>query len=448
MALTHAAVLSAAPRPKIYKIHDRLGLFLEVTAQGGKRWRAKFRFANRENRLSLGIFPMVGLRAARLRNAELRAQFASGVDPSALRKQAKRLAQQDNSFEGIAREWFKTFSRGWAASHADKIIRRLENYVFPWIGRAPIRDVRATDLLECIRRLEHQNNNETARRVLQTCGQILRYAILTDRAEIDVSRHLRGTLVPAKHKHWASVKSPKEVGALMRAIEGYDGRLVTRFALRLAPLVFVRPGELRQAAWREFDFEQREWRIPADRMKSRFPHIVPLSTQALALLRELKPLTGANRFLFIGDRDPERPMSNNVLNAALRRLGYGKHDMTPHGFRSMASTLLNELGWRGDAIERQLAHGERDAIRDAYNYAQYLPERRAMMQAWADYLEHLRKTDYLHSDEIALRTDCSVGRSIADTKGPYGQQYNLHAANTESKVRECWVGTGWAHKGL
>ena len=220
MALTHAAVLSAASRPKTYKIHDRLGLFLEVTAQGGKRWRAKFRFANRENRLSLGIFPMVGLRAARLRNAELRAQVASGVDPSALRKQAKRLAQQDNSFQGIAREWFKTFSRGWVASHADKTIRRLENYAFPWIGKVPIRDVRATDLLECIRRLEHQNNNETARRVLQTCGQILRYAILTDRAEIDVSRHLRGTLVPAKHKHWASVKSPKEVGALMRAIEG------------------------------------------------------------------------------------------------------------------------------------------------------------------------------------------------------------------------------------
>jgi integrase len=433
MPLTHAAVLSAATRPKTYKIHDRLGLFLEVTAQGGKRWRAKFRFANRENRLSLGIFPMVGLRAARLLNAELRAQIARGVDPSGLRKEAKRLARIDNSFEAIAREWFKTFSSGWAASHADKVIRRLENYVFPWIGKVPVRDVKARDLLECIRRLEHQNTNETARRVLQSCGQILRYAVVTERAEIDVSHHLRGALAPINTKHLASVRSPKEVGALMRAIEGYDGRMVTRFALRLAPLVFVRPGELRQAGWHEFDFEQREWRIPAERMKARFPHIVPLSTQALALLREFKALTGTNRFLFIGDRDPERPMSNNVLNAALRRLGYSKHDMTPHGFRSMASTLLNELGWSGDAIERQLAHGERDAVRGAYNYAQYLPERRAMMQAWADYLEHLRKTDYLHSDEIALRTDCAIGRSIAGAEGPFGKRYNLHAANTESR---------------
>ncbi len=219
------------------------------------------------------------------------------------------------------------------------------------------------NVLECLRRLEHQNTHETARRVLRYCSQTLRYAIMTGRAETDVLGQLRGALAPRKIRHLASVKDPQRVGALLRAIDCYDGRLVTKLALRFAPVVFVRPGELRHAAWRDFDFLQREWRIPAEQMKARQPHIVPLSSQAMELLRELQPLTGMSRFLFPGERSADRPMSNNTLNAALRRLGYGPGDMTAHGFRSMASTLLNELGWSIDAIERQLAHANACQIR-------------------------------------------------------------------------------------
>lgn len=393
MPLTHTLVVNAQPRGKMYRLFDGSGgLYLEVTPRGGKWWRVKYRLAGCDQRLSLGVFPVVGLKLARLRCMEVRAQLAAGLDPSGLRKAAKlKLARKEETFEAIAREWHESLSWRWTDSYGDRILRRLETYVFPWLGRLPITQVKAVGILECLRRLEHQNTHETARRVLQSCGQVIRYAILTDRAETDVSCQLYRALVPRRGKHAASIKNPKEVGALMRAIDGYDGRLITKFALHLAPLVFVRPGELRNATWDEFDFAQREWRIPAGRMKARQPHIVPLSRQALSLLRELQPLTGDNRFLFPGERATDRPMSDNTLNAALRRLGYGKDQMTAHGFRAMASTLLNELGWSGDAIERQLAHGERKGSRAVYNYAQYLPEREEMMQAWANYLDHLRR---------------------------------------------------------
>jgi len=262
--------------------------------------------------------------------------------------------------------------------------------VFPWLGKLPITAVKAIDILECLRRLEHQNTPETARRVLQSCGQILRYAMLTDRAGVDVSQNLHRVLLPRAEKHFSTLRSPREVGALLRAIDGYDGRLITKYALRLAPLVFVRPGELCHATWSEFDFVQREWRIPAGRMKARQLHIVPLPRQVLALLGELQPLTGDDGFLVPSERAVDRPMSDNTLNAALRRLGYGSDQMTAHGFRAIASTLLNELGWSGDAIERQLAHGEKNGARAVYNYAQYLPEREKMMRAWGDHLDHLR----------------------------------------------------------
>ena len=326
-----------------------------------------------------------------MRCIELRAQIAAGVDPSALRKASKQhRAPINETFEAIAREWHENVSRSWADSHADRNLRRLESYVFPWIGRVPIRKVTAVDLLSCIHRLEHQNTHETARRVLQICGQVFRYAIMTGRAETDVTLHLRGALAGRNRKHLASIRSPREFGALLRAIDGYNGTLVAKCALRLAPLVFVRPGELRNAQWSEFDFVQAEWRIPTHRMKARLPHIVPLSSQALSLLQDLKPLTGRGMYVFPSERSSTRPLSNNTLNAALRRLGYGRDDMTAHGFRATASTLLNELGWTADAIERHLAHGDRNATRSVYNYAQYLPERRLMMQAWADYLDHLR----------------------------------------------------------
>ncbi len=296
----------------------------------------------------------------------------------------------ENTFKAVAREWFDMFSKPWAKGHADKIIRRLELYIFPWLGARPIKAITAQELLAVLRRIEGRGANETAHRAMQVCGRIFRYAVATGRAERDPSRDLSGALAPAKEKHLASITDPQEVGALLRAIDAYKGEWITRCALRLAPLVFVRPGELRHARWSEIDFEKAEWRIPAARMKMRMQHIVPLSSQAINVLRDLQQLTGKFDFAFPGTRSRERPMSENTVTAALRRMGYGGDDMTGHGFRSMASTLLNEQGWNWDAIERQLAHGERDAVRAAYNYAQHLPERRKMMQAWANHLDQLK----------------------------------------------------------
>jgi integrase len=267
---------------------------------------------------------------------------------------------------------------------------RLKNDVFPWIGSMPISKISAPELLSCLRRIEAHGKLETAHRVHQSCGTIFRYAVATGRAERDPSGDLRGAIPPAQGKHHASITDPTKIGGLLRAINGYDGSSIVRFALQLASLVFVHPGELRRAEWKEFNLDEYEWRIPAERMKMGEVHIVPLSKQAVAVLQELKPITGAGRYVFPGARTSSRPLSDNALNAALRRMGLEQGTMTAHGFRSMASTLLNEQGWNRDAIERQLARGERDAIRAAYNYAEHLPERRKMMQAWADYLDGLR----------------------------------------------------------
>jgi integrase len=269
-------------------------------------------------------------------------------------------------------------------------MRRLEMDVFPWVGSRPVSQITAPELLSCLRRIESRGALDTAHRAHQNCSQVFRYAIATGRAERDPAADLRGALPPPAGGHFASTTEPSKIGALLRAIDGYEGTFVARCALRLAPLVFVRPGELRMAEWAEFHLDDAEWRIPAERMKARVQHIVPLSTQAVSILRDLHPFSGSGRFLFPSVRTPARPMSNNTLNAGLRRLGYTTDDQTAHGFRSMASTLLNEQGWNRDAIERQLAHGERDEVRAAYNYAQHLPERRKMMQAWADYLDGLR----------------------------------------------------------
>lgn len=333
----------------------------------------------------------MSLSEAREKRDQARKLLAAGVDPGENRK-AQKSAKMDsaaNSFEVIAREWFGKFSPSWAASHADKIIRRLERDVFPWIGKQPIADITAPTLLATMRRIENRGAVETAHRALQNCSQIFRYAIATGRAIRDPGADLRGALPPSKGKHHASITDPKAIGELLRAVAGYQGSLITKCALQLAPLFFVRPGELRKAEWAEFNFDTAEWRIPAERMKMREQHIVPLSTQAIAILKELQPLTGSGRYVFPGARTNGRPMSENTVNAGLRRLGYGSDQMTGHGFRSMASTLLNEQGWNRDAIERQLAHAERDTIRAAYNYAEHLPERRKMMQHWADYLDSI-----------------------------------------------------------
>ena len=388
--LTPSAVQNAKPQAKPYKLADERGMYLLVKPDGARWWRFDYRRPDsaKRNTLSLGTFPDVSLKRAREKRDEVRTLLADGIDPGEKRK-AETLAGAD-SFEAVAREWYAKHSPNWAAGHGDKIIRRLERDVFPWIGSKPIANLTAPDLLIVLRKIDARGARETAHRAHQNCGQVFRYAIATGRATYDPTPSLRGAIPPAQAKHFASITNPDRIGELLRAIDGYTGYYVTRGALQLAPLVFVRPGELRAAEWAEIDLDKHEWRIPAVRMKMNAPHIVPLSSQAVAILRDLQPLTGNGRLVFPSLRTRERAMSENTVNAALRRLGYDGDTMTGHGFRSMASTLLNEQGWHRDAIERQLAHAERDAIRAAYNYAEHLPERRKMMQAWADYLDGLR----------------------------------------------------------
>ena len=390
--LSNLLINKTKPQTKTVRLSDGRGMYLEISPTGGKWWRFKYRLDGKEKRISLGVYPDVGLADARDKREEARRLVAAGIDPTEHRKAAKvaLVESTENTFEAIAREWFGLFSKPWAPGHADKIIRRLELNVFPWIGTRNIKAITAPELLAVLRRIETRGANETAHRALHVCGREFRFAVATGRAERDPSRDLSGALAPTKEKHLATITDPQEVGALLRAIDSYEGAWITRCALRLAPLVFVRPGELRQAQWAEFDFEKSEWRIPATRMKMRVQHIVPLSTQAIEILRDLQPLTGRFPFAFPSVRSRFRAMSENTITAALRRMGYTGQDMTGHGFRSMASTLLNEQGWNRDAIERQLAHGERDAVRAAYNYAEHLPERRRMMQAWADYMDQLK----------------------------------------------------------
>jgi integrase len=398
MALSDVAVRSAKPTAKTYKLFDGEGLYLEVNPAGGKWWRWKYRFGGKEKRLSLGVYPDVALKAARDKRAAARRLLAAGIDPGEARRAEKVAQAGAESFEAIAREWHAKFSPGWVASHGDRILRRFESDIFPWLGKRPIADVKAPEMLAVLRRIESRGAQETAHRAMQNCGQVFRYAVATGRAERDPTGDLRGALPPPKGRHHASIIEPKRIGELLRAIDAYEGFFATKCALRLAPLVFVRPGELRKAQWQEIDLDNAEWRIPAERMKMREQHIVPLSRQAMDILRELEPLTngriaattGAGRYVFPSARSRERPMSNNAVLAALRRMGYAKDEMTGHGFRSMASTLLHEQGWNHQVIERQLAHAERNAVSAAYNFAEHLPERRKMMQAWADYLDALK----------------------------------------------------------
>jgi integrase len=389
--LTDIAVRNAKPAAKALRLFDANGLYLEVAPAGGKWWRLKYRFGGKEKRISLGVYPEVSLKEARERRDEARRMIARGMDPSEARKAEKAQAVEDEqTFERVAREWFTKFQANWTASHGDRIMRRFELDVFPWLGSRPIREVAPPELLTVIQRIESRGAVETAHRALQNCGQVFRYAVATGRAGRDPSGDLRGAIPPSKEKHHASIIEPKLIAPLLRNLDTYQGSFVVGCALRLAPLVFVRPGELRHAEWTEINLDAQEWRIPAAKMKMREQHIVPLSKQSVAIVQELQPLTGHGRYLFPSERTLSRPMSENTVNGALRRMGYAKDEMTGHGFRSMASTLLNELGFNRDWIERQLAHAERNNIRAAYNFAQHLPERRKMMQAWADHLDSLK----------------------------------------------------------
>ncbi|TQE99653.1 MAG: DUF4102 domain-containing protein [Spiribacter salinus] len=393
MPLTDTAIRNAKPAKKARKLFDGGGLYLEVAPSGGKWWRLKYRYGGKEKRLSLGVYPDVSLKDARERRDEARKLLANDIDPSENRKatRAAKVERAANSFEAIAREWYAKHSPNWSANHANRIIRRLERDIFPWLGGKPIADITAPQLLEVIRRIEQRGALETAHRALGNCGQVFRYAVATGRAERDPSGDLRGALPPVIGTHFASVTEPEKVAEVLRALDSYEGTLPVRCALRLAPLVFVRPGELRHAEWADIDLDSAEWRYTVK--KTNTPHIVPLSRQAVAILRELQPLTGNGQYVFPSARNPkgDKPMSDNAILAAMRRMGISKEEMSGHGFRAMARTILDEvLSFRPDFIEHQLAHAVRDPNGRAYNRTAHLPERSQMMQAWADYLDKLK----------------------------------------------------------
>jgi integrase len=394
--LTETQIRAAKATDKPVKLFDGGGLYLLVNPNGGRWWRLKYRHAGRERGISLGVYPDVALKDARTRRDEARRLISNGVDPSAERRDLK--AAREQTFEGVAREWLAlqekppahTKQAALSASTLMKTRYQLESLLFPEIGSQPISEIDAPRLLSALRKIENRGTHDTAHRTKQLAGRVIRYAIATGRARHDVSADLRGALAPIATQNRAAITEPVRIGELLRAIDGYLGQPVTAGALKLAPLVFVRPGELRGAEWAEIDFDAAEWRIPAERMKMREAHVVPLSTQAIEVLRRLHSLTGTTRFVFPSVRTLTRPISDNTVNAALRRLGYSKEEMCGHGFRALASTCLNEQGWAPDVIELQLAHAERNKVRAAYNRASRLAERRKMMQAWADFLDGLR----------------------------------------------------------
>ena len=393
MPLTDSAIRTAKPKDKAYKLFDGGGMYLEISPSGGKWWRLKYRIDGKEKRISLGVYPDVPLKAARERREEVRKLLANGIDPSVNRKAAKanNLAEQANNFEAVAREWHSKQKTQWTERHAGRVMDRLVKDLFPFLGHLPIRTVSAAELLTALRQKELKGAVYSAKRLRQISDQVFRYAIATGKAERNPAPDLKGALQAPAKTHFAAMTDPKEVGGLMRSIDSYQGNIVTKCALRLAPLVFVRPGELRQAEWSEIDFDAAEWNIPAAKMKMREAHLVPLSKQAVAILQELHPYTGRGRYIFPSMRTSTRPMSDNAVLSALRRMGVGKEEMSGHGFRAMARTILDEvLQVRPDYIEHQLAHAVRDPNGRAYNRTSHLAERRKMMQLWADYLDGLK----------------------------------------------------------
>jgi integrase len=391
MPLTDLDVRRAAAQEKTYRVSDGRGMYLEISPTGGKYWRLKYRFNDRERKLALGVYPDVTLAHARRKRDEARAMLADGIDPGQAKKDRKRLARLNaaTTFEAVALEWFEQQTPGWAPSHSEKIMGRLKKDLFPWLGSRPIADISPPEVLEVLRRAERRGAHDTAHRLQQNCGQIFRYAVVTGRAMRDVSADLRGALRPNKHTHFASITDPEKVGEMLRAFDSFSGTLVVRAALQLAPLLFVRPGELRQAEWTQINLERHEWRYTVS--KTNTEHLVPLARQAVDILKELQALTGNWRYVFTG-RDRRKPMSGAAINAALQRLGFDtKTEITGHGFRAMARTILHErLRFPAEVIEHQLAHRVPDSLGAAYNRTRFIDDRVAMMQAWADYLDRLK----------------------------------------------------------
>ena len=395
--LTDTAIRAAKPKEKRYKLTDGEGLYVEVAPSGGKWWRIKYRFGGKEKRLSLGVYPAVGLKEARSRTAEIKDMLLRGLDPGEERKAAKAEAvavetAKGQTFEAVAREWFEKKRVAWTPGHQKKILSRLENQLFPHLGKEPLAELEAVDYLAAIQKAEARGAIETAHRLAQLCGQVTRYARISGIVKHDAAAGLTEALAPVQTCHYAAITDPAVIGRLLRDIDAYQGEPTICHALRILPYVFVRSGELRAATWEEIDLDAATWVIPAGRMKMRRPHVVPLASQVVKLFRSMREFSGPTGLVFPSTFSATRCISDMGLLNALRRMGYGKETMTIHGFRGMASTLLNEQGYRPDVIEAQLAHGEKNAVRAAYNHAEYLPERRCMMQEWADYLDNLRNS--------------------------------------------------------
>ena len=412
MPLTDTAIRKAMPGPKTRKLSDGKWLYLELSPAGGRWWRLKYRIAGVEKRISLGTYPETSLKAAREKIEEARALVAQGIDPSQARKAAKQeAAHQDEqaqreaqglplhgSFESVAREWFDTRKDEWAPTYAKKIFRRLEVDVFPWLGKLPVPNITPPMVLDMLRKAENRGAIETAHRVLETCGQVFRFAVATGRIESNPARDLKDALRKPMVQHFAAITDPQRFGELLRAIDSYRGTPVVCAALRLMPLMLLRPGELRQAQWDELDLPAATWTVPAARMKREKvgkiygkPHIVPLPRQAVAIFEALKPLTEHSPYVFRGERSAQRPMSDAAINAALRTLGFSADEVTGHGFRASARTMIVErLGIAESVVEAQLAHSVRDNLGRAYNRTEFMQERVRMMQQWADYLDTLR----------------------------------------------------------
>lgn len=392
--LTAISVKNAKSQDKPYKIADEKGMYLLVQPSGGKLWRFDYRFNSKRKTLALGKFPDVSLAEARERHAEARSLLSKypPIDPSIHRKEQKfaLTISQNNTFEEVARDWWQSYMVNKAESHKDKVIRRFELYLFPWIGKYPISSITPPLLLDTIKRIEKLNKLETAHRALQTAGQVFRYAVQTGRTQRDVSADLKGALPPSVVKHMASLTNPKDVSQLLKALDGFNGTFVVQSALRLAPLVFARPGELRRAQWNEINFEDAIWAYTVSKTKT--DHIVPLSRQAVSILKELYPLTGSGKYVFPGGRTAAKPMSESAINSAIRRMGYcTATQITGHGFRAMARTILHErLNISPAILEHQLAHKVPDNLGEAYNRTRFLEQRIETMQIWADYLDELK----------------------------------------------------------
>jgi integrase len=391
MPLSDTAIKNAKPKEKPYKLADEKGLYLLVTVNGGKWWRFDYRLAGKRKTLSMGVYPEISLKEARAKRDKAREQIAKGIDPGITRK-IEKAGSSENTFSAIAKEFIEGNKNRWSSSHRAHVEQCFERDVYPWIGSRPLKDLSAVEVLTTLRRIVDRGALETAARTKQFIGQAIRYGIATGRAERDVTADLRGALPSPVRGHFAAITEPKPLSQLLRDIDAYKGNFAVRTALQLQPLIFARPANLAAAEWSEFDLDAAEWRIAADKMKMKDAHIVPLSRQAIALLRDIYPLTGNTKYVFSsyqGKTGGEPHINREAIGAALRRMGYrGQH--TAHGFRTTASTLLHEQGFHSDMIERQLSHAERNRIKAAYNRAQHLPERRLMMQAWADYLDALK----------------------------------------------------------